>query len=119
MKMESWKSIRILTFILCLCATVGLSVYSISRYLENEDVTLVQISQYHSSVTKIYPSITICILPPFLVKEFERHKENGMNMSSYKEFLTGNYWDERMLGINYDNVTVPLEDKLLDSYFCI
>ena len=88
-----------------------------SRYCKNEDVTLVQISQYHSSADKIYPTISICISPPFLIKEFESHKDNMINISSYKEFLRGNYWDDRMLDIDYDNFTVSFEENLLDSYY--
>ena len=110
MKIERWKTIRLVTFLLCLCATIGLSVYSMSRYCKNEDVTLVQISQYHSSADKIYPTISICISPPFLIKEFESHKDNMINISSYKEFLRGNYWDDRMLDIDYDNFTVSFEE---------
>ena len=109
MKPDRWKTIRLATFSLCLCATVGLSVYSILRYCKNEDVTLVQISQYHSSVDRIYPSISICISPPFLIKESKIHKDDMINISSYKEFLRGNYWNETMLDIAYDNYTVSLE----------
>ena len=117
MKIDKWKTIRLVSFSLCLCATIGLSVYSILRYCKNEDVTLVQISQYHSLADKIYPSISICILPPFLIKEFERHKDTMINISSYIEFLRGNHWDERMLDISYNNVTVSLKENLLDSYY--
>ena len=115
MELQIWMVIKLVTFSLCLCATVGLSIYSILRYCKNEDVTLVQISKYHSSEDMIYPSISICIMPPFLENKFDKYKEDGINVSSYTQFLQGDYWDERMLSIDYDNVTVSFVDNFLHS----
>ena len=117
--MESlfWKIINRITFVLCLFATVGLSAYAISRYLENEDITLVQSLRYHSSEERLYPSISLCIIPPFLENEFIKYKNFGINMTSYIHFLEGKTWNERMLDIDYDKVTVSFADNLLNSYF--
>ena len=78
---------------------------------------MVRISKYHSSKDSVYPSLSLCIRPPFLEKEFERGKDEVINISSYTQFLKGNYWDERMLDIYYDNVTVSLENNLLYSFY--
>ena len=117
MEINIWTAIHLITFSLCLFATIGLSIYSILRYCRNDDTTLVQVSQYHTSDDNIYPSLTICIRPPFLVKEFERLSLDRINMSSYKDFLFGKHWDEQMLGIDYDNVTVSLANNLFKSYY--
>ena len=44
-----WKTVNHAIFFGCIFATIGLSVYSISRFFQNEDITLVQSSTYHSS----------------------------------------------------------------------
>ena len=117
MKINIWTAIHLITFSLCLFTTICLSIYSILRYCRNDDTTLVQVSQYHTSDDNIYPSLTICFGQPFLLKEFERLNLDGINMSSYKDFLSGKHWDEQMLSIDYDNVTVSLENNLVKSYY--
>ena len=117
MKINLWKTINYVTFFSCLSATIGLSIYSILRYCANEDVTLVHISKYHSSEDKIYPSHSICITPPFLENKFEWSENKRINMSLYIQFLEGKIWDDDMLDIDYDHVTVSLKDNLLKSSY--
>ena len=38
-------------------------------------------------------------------------------MTSYVSFLKGDFWDERFLNVEYDNVTVSLADNLLVSQY--
>ena len=117
MQIDSWKTLNYLTFILCSFTTIGLSVYSILRYCANEDVTLVQIVNFHSTEERLYPSLTICIEPPYLEDRFELLKNDGINASSYIQFLKGEIWDDRMFNIDYDNVTVSFADNLILSNY--
>ena len=117
MKLDIWKAIQYTTFVLCLLATIILSVYSIIRYFANEDVTLIHISKYQSSEDSMYPSHSICILPPFLEHRFKRYQNDGINMTSYVQFLKGKIWDDRMLDIDYDYVTVSLSENLRESFY--
>ena len=112
-----WKTINRVAFLCCLLATTGLSGYAISRYYENKDITLVQSSKYHSSEDGIYPSISLCLLPPFLESEFEKYNDDTINMTSYIKFLEGKIWNERMLDVDYDNVTVSFDKNLLNAYY--
>ena len=112
-----WKTINHIIFFGCIFATIALSVYSISRFCQNEDITLVQSSTYHSSEERIYPSISLCLLPPFIENEFDKFDDYAINMSSYIQFLEGKIWDARMLEVDYDEVTVSLAKNLLGSYF--
>ena len=76
-----------------------------------------QTTKFHSSKEAIYPSFSICILPPFLENKFKIYDTPDVNMTSYIQFLQGKLWDERMLEVDYDNVTISLSDNLLDSEF--
>ena len=100
-------------FLICLISTIGLSIYSIYRYVLNEDNTVVKVSKYLSSKDAIYPSLSFCIKPPFLKNKFDVYGDTGINMTSYKNFLEGKLWDERMLRVEYDNVTVSLSDNFI------
>ena len=109
------KKINRLFFIICLFATVSLSIYSFRRYLKIDDLTVLKDTNFFSSKEAIYPSLTFCILSPFLEYEFERFKDDAINMYSYIEFLKGEIWDDRLADIDYDNVTVSLESNILDA----
>ena len=87
------------------------------RYLANEDLTLVQVSKYHSNEYSMYPSHTICIINPFLDDRFDIFNDDWINKFTYVKFLSGEFWDDRMLDIDYDNVTVSLVDNLLESSY--
>ena len=117
MEIFSWQKFKTAHFLVCLFGTIGLTTYSISRYLENGNLTLMQTTKFHSSKEAIYPSFSICILPPFLENKFDIYDTPDINMTSYIQFLQGKLWDERMLEVDYDNVTISLSDNLLDSEF--
>ena len=102
-----WKSINHIIFFGCIFATIGLSVYSISRFCQNEDITLVQSSTYHSSEERIYPSISLCLLPPFIGNEFDKFEDYTINMTSYIQF-----WMKKVRGQCWDNMFHQLPLRL-------
>ena len=116
MKILNWKKLSNTNFILCLLATCCLSIYAISRFIHNEDVTLVKFTKFQSSADAIYPSISFCLLPPFLEERFYIYGDENINMTSYQRFLKGEIWNENMLDVDYDNVTVSFSDNLLGAY---
>ena len=102
---------------ICLLATICLSLYSIHRYLKNEDTTTVKISTFLASKDAIYPSFTLCIEPPFLDEKFDIYRNDGINATMYRRFLRGEFWHERFLKVDYDYVTVSLSENLIDSFY--
>lgn len=115
MALLSWTASYNVFHLMCILVTVGLQLYCVNRYLLNEDISVVHYKRFHSDKDAIYPSFSFCILPPFLENELKKYG-NGINISSYVKFLNGQIWDERMLKIDYDNVTVSLSDNLLYAY---
>ena len=85
-------------------------------YLENQNVTRTDYKQYHrENKDNVYPSISFCIRQPFLNEELKRYGDN-ISISTYARFLKGLHWDDRMLKIDYDKVTVSLKQALLDVW---
>ena len=109
-----WSKIDNTYFLACTAATIGLQLYCITRYFKNDDITEVKYTSFHSSKDAIYPSFSICILPPFIEKRFDEYG-NGINMASYGNFLKGQLWDERMVDVDYDNVSTSISDNLLGT----
>ena len=116
MQIVSFKTIDRLFFMICLFATITLSIYSLSRYFRNEDTTVHKVTKFFSSSESIYPSLTFCIVPPFLDKQFDKYRDKEINTESYKKFLEGEFWNETFADIDYDDVTVSLEGNILEAY---
>ena len=102
--------------LVCVISTIALQIYCLSNYLKDEDVSAVLFTKYHSSQEAIYPSLSLCIRNPFIESKFDRY-ENDINMTSYIKFLQGNFWDDKMLKVEYDNVSVSLSDNLIRGYY--
>ena len=99
--------------IICALVTIILTCWCIVKLIRNEDVSLVGFVNFNEDEGKPYPSLTICFWNPFLNEALKMHG-SGINTSTYSQFLQGELWDERMLSIDYDNVTVSLEDYLYE-----
>ena len=117
MAIITFKRINYMFLVICLAGTAALLTFSICRYLKNDDVSVVKIVKFLSSQDAIYPSISLCILPPFLENNFKIYGNDEINMTSYVSFLEGDFWDERFLSVEYDNVTVSLSDNLLEAQY--
>ena len=59
----------------------------------------------------------MCIVPPFIEEKFDEIGHPGINITSYFLFLKGKLWDNRMVEIDYDNVTTSLLDSLHYGYY--
>ena len=110
-----WSNTERLFIVCCHLVTICLTIYCIHRYIKNEDSTEVKYTDFHTDEDSIYPSMSFCFRDPFLEEKFSSYGV-GFNISSYKEFLTGEFWDERMLNITYDEVTPSLSENILGGY---
>ena len=111
MEISPLKYINYIYMIACSFATIGLSIYSVYRYIKNEDTTLIKLITFLSTKDAIYPSLSFCILPPFLEKNFDIYGDKDINMTSYIDFLNGNTWNESFLIVDYDSVTVSMSKR--------
>ena len=113
MNIKISAALHYISLIACTLGTILLGIQCLQKYLEDDDVSKTHHKNFHyGNSDSIYPSITICITNPFLEDELRKYG-NDINISSYVNFLQGNYWNDRMLDVHYDNVTVPLEDSLI------
>ena len=104
---------RYIFFSLCVLGTIALGIECVRKYLADEDVSKSSHKRFHSSnPDTIYPSITLCIVNPFLEHQLKQYGK-GINVTSYSNFLRGIYWDDRMLKIDYDRVTISLTNNLI------
>ena len=100
--------------LLCNMLAFSLTCWCFHKYWQDKDVSHVNYRRFHDGDDSLYPSVTLCFNNPFLGERL-REIGDGINITTYVEFLEGKRWDERMAGIDYDNVTVELEDYLVFS----
>ena len=100
--------------LVCVIITVSIITYNVILYSEDEDLTEVSFKMYNQDEESIYPGITICIDKPFKTIKLEEFGE-GINKTTYENFLRGRLWDDRMLNIDFDSVTIDIKDYLIEA----
>ena len=111
-----WHKLKNLYGCTCLVATIALQIYCLFHYLSDQDVSMVNYTKFHTSKDAIYPSFSFCIRDPIIQEKFDQYEET-INMSSYVHFLRGKLWDDKLLTVDYDNVSVSLSENLINGYY--
>lgn len=88
-----------------------MSIYCFCKYCDDEDVSMITYKHFHDSEDGIYPSFSMCFYNPFKKEKLEMY---GVNISLYSEYLQGMYWDPIMEKIDYEEVTLQIDDHLCD-----
>ena len=100
--------------LLCILGTIWLGVDCLRKFLADEDISQTDYVKYHHDdlAKNIYPAFSFCIINPFMENTFEKYNHD-INVTSYSYFLQGLLWNDEMLQIDYDDVTVSLEKSLI------
>ena len=103
-----------LIFKICVLCVLSLAIESgIRRFIQDEDVSLISFKTFHDAKDYLYPTTTMCFYNPFVATKLENYG-TGINITSYSQYLQGKLLDTRMKHIPYDNVTVSMDDYLLE-----
>ena len=99
--------------IICMLTAITMTTYCYQRFLLNESTSLVDFQVFGKRDQDIYPSISLCLYGPGLIKEDELQKVNiTTTAKDYEMFLRGNVWDNKMATVNFDKVSAKLEQYL-------
>ena len=96
---------------ICISFAILASGACIYLYLLDDDVSHVSYKAFNEDDDSHYPSVTLCFAFPFQENTLRSIGDN-ITGDLYQQFLKGEYWDDRMLTIDYDNVTMNLEDYI-------
>ena len=98
---------------LCIFSTFYMASWYTCLYVADEDTSQVDFVPFNEDESSIYPSISLCFEHPFSSAKFN-NTDIPINESSYKSVLSGEYWDETILDINYDDMTLDINDHLFE-----
>ena len=110
-----WKSILKVAWICCcILAALSTMVWQCYNFYKGEENTLIEYRTFNEMKTDVYPSIGLCWTMPINEENLKRYG-NEFTPKEYARFLAGEHWDERMLTVDYDNVT-PRFENYIDRY---
>lgn len=109
-----YKRIYYISYSVLTCATIAFTIHGLSKYYLNEDISQVTFQEFHKAEENAYPSLAICASSTFDNNLLELHGE-GINTTTYSSYLEGEDWDDRMMDIDYDNVTLNFQDYFLGA----
>ena len=114
---SNWSRERVLKYIyhgLCGFAALGFTIFCVHLYVLDEDVAQIEFKEFNRDNEHIYPTVTLCFRHPLLGEKLLKFGE-GINVSTYTSFLIGDLWDNRMAQIDYDDVSIDIENYLLGN----
>ena len=114
MKFLHWNTLDLLFKVVCTLATVFMIVFWLIKFLENEDVSVIEKKDIEDFEELIYPEISLCILNPFLDNKLKAIHSN-LSTHKYKKYLFGKWntsFDGMYKKIDFNNVTLDIFDYL-------
>ena len=98
--------------IICWTATLAMGCWCMYNYWIGENLSLVGHKRFGETDEDVKPAISICLPRPFLHHKFDKFYP-GMNVTDYQNFLLGQHWDANMLLVDFEKVTISLNDYIL------
>ena len=91
--------------------------FNLHTYLQDEDVTRIEYHNYNHNEDDIYPSLSLCFARNIFVDKQLKQLGNGISSDSYQKFLMGlTEWTYEMSQINYEDVTMRIENYLISGF---
>ena len=100
--------------ILCFLSAIGLCIYCIIEFSNNDDLSEVSFKKFQGGDENMYPQVYVCFVNQFSESELNNINPE-FNSSSYSSFLQGNIWDDRMVDLDIEKITTKLENHILQT----
>ena len=103
-------------YYVCLLAAFATTFWCIFEFAKNEDVSVISYQAFDSkNPENQYPSLSVCFLDPYKNSSLSSYNDEGINVTAYADFLGGKYWNDRMMHIDYDSVTIDIKDYIIGA----
>ena len=108
----SFKCLKFFYSCTCVAAAIGFVIWGVYRYSLDEDITRIDVKNFNADEESIYPSVSLFFYSPCIKEKFEK-QGNGITPTIYKRFLQGDEWNENLMDIDYNDVTINIIDYFL------
>ena len=108
--------INVMFYYLCLISALALAFWCMFEYSKNYDITEISFQAFNPDKQgNQYPSMTLCTVDSYNDSKFSQYNDSAMNSKSYSKFLRGKYWNKNMLSVDYDFVTIDVEEYVIGA----
>ena len=109
----NFKICHIIVQTLCVFVAISLACLCFHKYFLDDDLAEINFQTFNDKEHATYPSITLCFMGPSIFSE-KKLKRFGkwITQTSYSNFLQGLFWNKTMHEIDFDAVTIDIEDYL-------
>ena len=115
-KSDPWSKLSHFCQTICIFGAVFALLWCYLEYIKNEDVVEVSFKKYGKDEDSIYPDISLCFDHPYYEEKLKIY-DTTLTKSLYTTYLIGQdffgKWDEKILNINYNNVSLQLNEHLI------
>ena len=105
-----WKKFTFIWNSLCIVATIATLLWQLSNYINGEDMTVVEYKKFNNKEIDRYPSFGLCLTNGLIERKLNAF---GANVQAYGAFLAGMFWNEDMLLIDYNKVSLDFDDFIV------
>ena len=98
-----------------ICLTLAMITFWAYKFSLNNDLCLVDYKSYGEDTDDVYPMLSVCLNNPFLIQNLHEYGSE-INETSYLDHLRGEIFSEKLMAIDYDNVTSDL-NKYVQPYY--
>ena len=117
MSLMFWKSMNNVFTLLCILTTLALVMWCCYEYSKDEDVCEVLFKEFYQDEDSVYPELTFGF-PNLFNESTLRKYDQTFTVNNYKNLLFGgNYWDEKMMDVDYKEVGMKLKDYQIEACF--
>ena len=109
------NNIIALFHLICWFASVSVSLYWVYKYNQNEDLSVVNNKKFYQESDDVFPVLSLCFKDPFPEADF-LITGTTTNVSNYVKFLGGQYFEEEMLRIDFQNITMNVLEYAEEIY---
>ena len=92
--------------------TISSLIIGIRIYFKNRDVANIDFRKFNKDPDSRYPTFTMCFGSPLRGNSFQKLNNPSINSTTYIEFLKGNLWNDVMATIQYDDVSIDIENHI-------
>ena len=106
-------------YYLCLILALLMSLWVAFEYNKNEDIIEISYQKFDASDKQSpYPSMSLCFVDHVEKSKFEYYYDN-ISVTLYADFLNGDSWEDNVSLVNYDLVTMDINDYLIGTCIII
>ena len=113
MNLHTLSCFKVIVSITCLFLTSMMVSYWIYKFgIEDRDIGVVDYIPITESEDIERPNLAICLSFPILEKRFENYNFSSIE---YYRYLKGDIFDRKFLEIDYENITLDIQDYFRDG----